>query len=166
MIKQKLIVLGLASTLALGACTNNGSWPGIGNMGGKQTAGTLAGAVGGGVVGSNIGGGKGQLIATGAGALLGAFLGSEIGKSLDRADKQYAAQATQQAYTAPIGQTISWSNPESGHSGKVTPIRDGYTANNNYCREYRQTIVVDGRTETATGTACQDEYGEWHLVNN
>jgi|AntRauTorcE11897_2_1112592.scaffolds.fasta_scaffold00382_10 surface antigen len=165
MIKSKLIVIGLASTLALGACTQNGGWQGIGGMGGKQTGGALAGAVGGGILGSNVGGGKGKLIATGAGALLGAFIGSEIGKSLDRADKQYHEQATQQAYTAPIGQTISWTNPETGHSGRVTPVRDGYTANNDYCREYRQTIIVDGRNETATGTACQDEYGEWHLTN-
>ena len=104
------------------------------------------------------------MIATGAGALLGAWLGSELGKSLDKADRQYMATATQQAYTAPVGQTIQWTNPQSGNSGTITPIRDGY-ANDNYCREYRQTIIVDGRTETATGTACQDAYGNWQLVN-
>lgn len=158
--KSKLIILGLASSVALGACAQDGSG-GIN----KQTGGALAGALGGGLLGAQFGGGKGQLLATGAGTLLGAFLGSEVGKSLDRADQQYHAEATQQAHTAPIGQTIAWQNPDSGHSGQVTPIRDGYTANNQYCREYRQSIVVDGRTETATGTACQNEYGEWELVN-
>ncbi len=164
--KAKLMVLGLAATLTLGGCANNGgSWDGFGNMGGKQTVGTAAGAIGGGLLGSQIGGGSGRLIATGAGALLGAWVGSEIGSSLDKADRQYMATATTSAYSAPIGETIQWTNPQSGNSGTITPISEGYTSNDNYCREYRQTIIVDGRTETATGTACQDAYGEWHLVN-
>lgn len=163
--KAKLMAVGMAVALTLGGCANNsGAWDGVAGMGGKQTVGAAAGAVGGGLLGSQIGGGSGRLIATGAGTLLGAWLGSEIGSSLDKADRQYMATATQSAYTAPIGQTVQWTNPQSGNSGTVTPIRDGY-AGDDYCREYRQTIIVDGRTETATGTACQDAYGEWQLVN-
>lgn len=165
--KNKVMILTVAASLALGGCAANGESPwsqwGFGN---KQAAGAAAGAVAGGIAGSNVGGGKGQLWATGAGALLGAFIGSEIGKSLDRADQAYHSQATQQAYSAPIGQTITWDNPESGNSGSVTPVREGRTADNNsYCREYKQTIVVDGQAETAYGTACQDTNGEWRLVN-
>lgn len=162
--KNKILVAAMALTIGLGGCAQDGTWQGVGGMGGKQTIGTAAGAIGGGIIGSNIGGGKGQLIATGAGALLGGWLGGELGKSLDRADQQYMATATQSAYTAPIGQTIQWTNPQSGNSGTVTAVNEGY-AGSNYCREYRQTIIVDGRTETATGTACQDANGQWQLVN-
>ena len=122
--KNTLAILVLASSLTLGACANiQNPWANQG-VGNKQAIGGLAGAIAGGIAGSNIGDGRGQLIATGAGALLGAFVGSEIGKSLDRADQAYHSQATQQAYSAPLGQTIAWENPESGNSGEVTPVRE------------------------------------------
>lgn len=87
--------------------------------------------------------------------MLGAWLGSEIGASLDRADREYAMQAQERAYHAPIGETIRWDNPRSGHHGSYTPIRDGHTDAGAYCRQYRTTVNIDGRAETAYGTACQ-----------
>src|SRR3546814_16779391 len=98
-------------------------------MGQKETGGTLVGAGLGALVGSQIGGGTGQLAAVALGTLAGAYFGNEVGKSLDRADKAAAAQAYNQASTAPIGQHISWRNQESGHSGTVTPLREGLTHN-------------------------------------
>ena len=136
------------------------------NSGTKQTVGTGAGAVIGGVLGSNVGGGKGQLWATGAGALIGALLGSEIGKSLDRADMQYAQAANQKAYSAPIGESISWNNPDSGNYGTVTPTRAGVDKNSgSACREYQQTIYVGGEQQSGYGTACQQPDGSWKIVN-
>lgn len=159
--KGTLIAFFLASVLVLTGCTQNGQWP----WGTKQTVGAGAGAVAGGLAGSAIGSGSGRDWAIGAGVLLGALMGSEIGKSLDRADQIAAQQAQQQAYAAPIGQTITWSNPQSGNSGSYTPVREGHTPSGDYCREYQQTIVVDGRAETAYGTACKNPDGTWQLVN-
>lgn len=163
--KTKILTLVLASVLALSACAQNGEGNPWG-MGNKQTIGTGAGAIVGGILGSKMGKGSGQLWATGAGALLGAFAGSSIGKSLDQADMAYHQQAVEKAYAAPINQTISWNNPESGHSGSVTPIREGRQASTgNLCRQYKQTIVIDGKAETANGTACQNSDGTWTLAN-
>jgi len=163
--KTKILALALVSTLALGACAQDGSsnpW----GMGTKQTIGTGAGAVIGGILGSNVGHGKGQLWATGAGALLGAFAGSEIGKSLDQADMMYHQQAVEKSYSAPLNQPINWNNAGTGHSGTVTPVREGRQASSgNLCRQYKQTIVIGGKSESATGTACQDASGNWTLVN-
>ncbi|MEZ5813183.1 MAG: RT0821/Lpp0805 family surface protein [Alphaproteobacteria bacterium] len=131
----------------------------------KQTVGTAGGAVIGGILGSKIGGGNGQLWATGAGALLGALIGSEIGKSLDRADRIALGDANRRAQTAPIGETVSWNNPESGNYGTVTPTREGESSYGRYCREYEQTIYVGGRQETAVGTACQNNDGTWEIVS-
>ena len=155
--KFGLVLVALAS-LSLAACNTTQ------NMGTKQTVGGVGGAVLGGLAGSQIGGGSGRLWATGAGVLLGALVGSEIGSSLDRADMAYARQANQQAYSAPIGETISWNNPESGNYGSVTPTNDGYSSAGRYCREYQQTIVVNGRNETGYGTACQQPDGSWEIV--
>jgi len=136
-----------------------------GNMGTKETAGTLGGAVAGGLIGSRFGGGTGKLVAVGAGTLLGAFVGREIGTSLDRADQQYADSAASRAYSAPIGERISWNNPQSGNSGMVVPVRDGQSSSGAYCREFQQTITVGGKTEQAFGTACRQPDGSWKVVN-
>lgn len=136
------------------------------NWGPKQTVGTVGGAAAGAVVGSNIGGGKGQIAATAVGTLIGAWLGSEIGRSLDQADIMYANQAAQQAHSAPVGETITWRNPETDHYGTITPVREGtQQTTGNYCREYQQTIYIDGRAETGYGQACQQADGSWQIVN-
>lgn len=154
--KMKFLAILAVASLSLTACQSTGT---------KQLLGGTTGAVLGGLAGSQIGGGKGQLVAVGVGTLLGAFAGSEIGASLDKADMMYANQAQQQAYSAPVGQTISWNNPDSGHAGTVTPVKDGYSNTGRYCREYSQTIYVEGRQQTAYGTACQNPDGSWALVN-
>ena len=152
----RYLAIGLIS-LTLVACQQGGQ---------KQTLGTLLGAVGGAVVGSQVGKGRGQLVAVAAGSLLGAYAGSEIGKSLDNADRIAMQQTTQRSLEAtPSGSAASWRNPDSGNSGTVTPQPSYQNAAGQYCREYEQTITVDGRTETAYGTACRQADGSWKIVN-
>ncbi len=147
----------IAVGLVLGACEGAGQ---------KQMGGTLVGAAAGGLLGAQFGRGGGQLAAVAAGTLLGALLGSEVGKSLDKADQLHAQQAAGQAQTVPVGETVAWNNPESGHSGTVTPIRDGTnTQTGAYCREYQTTVTVGGKTEEAYGTACRQPDGSWKIVN-
>lgn len=149
----------VAASLTLSGCQT------MNNMGTKQGAGTLGGAVLGGLAGSQVGDGSGRLWATGAGVLLGALLGGEVGASLDKADMAYANQANSRAHSAPIGQTVSWSNPETGNSGSVTPVNDYRAQSGRYCREYQQTIFVGGQQQTGYGTACQQPDGSWQIVS-
>jgi surface antigen len=159
---RKFVLSALLSVSLLGTA---GCADSIGGLGTKQTVGGLGGAAAGGYAGSQFGKGKGQLAATAGGVLLGALLGSEVGKSLDRADQSYATQAAEQAYQAPIGETIKWNSPQSGNSGTITPTRDGRTQTGQYCREFTQTIYVDGRTQQANGRACQQQDGTWQIVS-
>jgi len=147
----------MVSAVALAGCQTN--------SGPKQTVGGLGGAVLGGLAGSQVGSGSGRLWATGAGVLIGALAGSEVGKSLDKADQMYAHRANRQAQTAPLGETITWNNPETGNYGSVTPVRDGTTQTGRYCREYQQTIYVDGQQQTGYGTACRQPDGSWEIVS-
>lgn len=135
------------------------------NAGTKERIGGASGAVIGGLLGSKVGGGSGQMWASGAGVLIGTLLGSEIGRSLDKADMVFARDANMAAHEAPIGETIDWSNPESGNYGSVTPTRDGYSSAGRYCREYQQTVVVGGQEEQAYGTACQQPDGTWEILS-
>jgi surface antigen len=69
------------------------------------------------------------------------------------------------AQTAPIGRQISWSNPDSGNSGTVTPTREGRDSAGNQCREYQTTVTVGGKQEQAYGTACRQQDGSWKVIN-
>lgn len=163
--KHIMAVMALMATLSLGACAQPGEQNAWG-MGNKQTIGALGGAVVGGTLGSKVGKGSGKGWMTGVGTLLGALAGSSIGQSLDQADRMYASQAWNQAHTAPVGQTVKWNNPESGHYGTYTPIREGRNASTGgVCREYKQSIFVDGQAQTAVGQACQNSDGTWTMIN-
>jgi surface antigen len=149
----------LPAVLALGmlaGCSND--------QGMKQTGGAILGGVGGAVAGAQFGKGTGNIAMTALGTLLGAYAGSEIGKSLDKSDRMYAQQAETRAHAAPIGESINWSNPDTGHSGTYTPTRDGTDQSGNYCREYQTTINVSGKVEKAYGTACRQPDGTWKVV--
>lgn len=149
--------------LMLTACANG---PGGQQMGNKQMGGTVLGGIGGALLGSTIGKGDGRLVAVAAGTLLGAALGNSIGSSLDAADMSYYNQTSQQALeTIPAGQTLPWSNPQSGNYGSITPSGYYQTAQGQYCREYTQTISVGGRSEKGYGRACRQPDGAWQVVN-
>ena len=154
---MKKTAIALSALLLLAACEN-------GNHENKQTAGTILGGLAGAVVGSQIGGGSGRLAAVAAGALLGGFIGNQIGSDLDAADRQRAETAMNRAQTAPVGQTITWNNPNTGNYGSVTPVRDGTASTGEYCREYQTTVYVGGKAENAYGVACRQADGSWKMV--
>ncbi len=157
-IRRIFLPLLLVGVLAAGCTTSS--------LGPKQGAGTVGGAVLGGLAGSQFGGGGGQLAATAAGTLIGAFVGSEIGTSLDRADQAHAQQAANDAFeTGRTGSTTSWQNPDSGNAGMVQPQQVVGYNNGQPCRAFEQTIFVDGRAETVSGTACRNPDGTWTVLN-
>lgn len=136
------------------ACTSS---PGT-----KETVGTVGGAAVGAVLGSQIGGGSGRIVATALGTLGGALIGNEIGRSLDRADKIAMTNAAGDALeNNRIGEASTWSNPDSGNSGRITPTRTWQRDNGTYCREYSNVVIIDGREEVLTGTACRQDDGTW-----
>ncbi len=149
-------ILAIAALALAAGCTSS--------SGPKETGGAIIGGVGGAVIGSQIGDGTGQIVATAAGALLGSWLGAEIGASLDRADQAMAEQSAQRALEYnPDGQASSWDNPNTGHSGYTTPTNT-YQQSGTNCREYQTAVVIDGRTQTAVGTACRQPDGTWRIV--
>ena len=151
------LIAALCVALLTSGCAQDGSTD-------KQTVGTLTGAALGGLLGSRFGSGSTRVVTAGVGVFLGALIGSEIGKSMDDVDRLKADRANQQAQTVPIGEEIAWNNPDSGHSGTVTPVRDGTSSSGQYCREFQQTVTIGGKTESAYGTACRQPDGSWQIV--
>jgi surface antigen len=156
--RDKGIAAVAAIVLAVAGCEQSGYGP-------KQTVGGLTGAALGGLLGAHFGGsGDEQLAWTGAGVFIGALMGSEIGRSMDEVDRMRANEAVAQAQNAPLGETITWNNPESGNYGSITPTRDGSSSSGAYCREFQQSITIGGRKAQGYGIACQQPDGSWRIV--
>ncbi|MCG8544447.1 MAG: glycine zipper 2TM domain-containing protein [Alphaproteobacteria bacterium] len=154
---RKVTIIALLA-VALAGCQTNG-------YGQKQVGGTLLGAGLGGLLGSQFGSGSGKLVATGLGVFAGGLLGNEIGRSLDRADRAYMYRATERAAAAPVGETITWRNPDSGNYGAVTPTREGVNNRTGaYCREYQTEVIVGGRRQHGYGQACRQADGSWKII--
>lgn len=154
----RAVALALIAGIGLSACQTTGNE--------KETLGTVGGAILGGILGAQVGKGTGQLIAVGAGAVLGGIVGSSVGRSLDRADRLEMERTTQTALEEqPDQATSSWVNPNSGASGTVTPQETYQRDDGQYCREYTQTVTIDGKTEEAYGTACRQPDGSWKIVS-
>jgi surface antigen len=155
------MVAVLAMSASLAACADQGFGAN------KTTGGGLVGAGLGGLAGSQLGGGSGKLATTAIGVLLGALAGSNVGQSLDRADHLSADRTAGQVFeqNSP-GQGSTWSNPDTGHHGTITPTtRMVEQPSGQVCREFQQTIVVGGQTQQGVGTACRQPDGTWRVVS-
>ncbi len=133
---------------------------------GGEIFGTLAGAALGGLVGSQLGSGTGNKVAIGAGVVAGGFLGNRIGKAMSCQDQQQHYATTQDALeTQKTGQTSTWTNPDTGHSGEITPTKTYTSTDGVPCRDFTQTLYVDGEFEEIQGTACRQPDGSWKPVS-
>ena len=156
---MKLITM-LSALSILSACAESQS-----NQ--KQTIGTIIGAGIGAIVGSHVGKGKGKLASVALGTLGGALAGSQLGKALDDIDRMKANETQQSALEKnKDGESSTWQNPNTGNSGRITPTRTARNQNTGEdCREYEHEIVVDGKKELVTGTACRKLDGTWRVIN-
>ncbi len=157
--RTRVLVCAISVAVLLTGCGPEGA--------NKTTIGTLGGAVIGGLAGSAFGSGSGRMASVAAGTLLGGWLGHSIGVSLDKADLAYH----QQAYDVAIeqnksGVTSTWYNPDSGHSGSVTPRYTYTNPAGQYCREYTQTIKVGSEVQRGYGKACRMPDGTWQIMNS
>jgi surface antigen len=128
----------------------------------KENTGTLLGGLAGAAIGSQFGGGTGGHIAGALiGATAGALIGNRIGASLDDEDKRRAYAAEMEALErGPPGAPVGWRNPDSGRYGSVVP-GPRYVQSGRNCRAYTETIYIEGRPQTARGTACRNPDGSW-----
>jgi surface antigen len=127
----------------------------------KAILGGATGAAAGGLIAAAAGGGTAGII---GGVLLGGLVGGAVGNALDQRDKQMAAEAAHRAFeSSRTGTTTAWENPDSGHSGTITPTRTYQGSTGQYCREYQQTITVGGEPQQSYGTACRQPDGSWKI---
>ncbi len=152
MLPKKLTLIPLVA-LSLAGCTN-------------EEFGALFGATAGALIGSQIGSGhEGTMAAVAGLSLAGAYIGAEIGQNMDERDRREMERRTQYALErGPSGRPAGWSNPDSGHSGAITPA-PAYVEDGRICRPYTQTIDLGDEVKTVQGTACRQPDGTWYIVD-
>jgi surface antigen len=129
----------------------------------KTAIGAAGGATVGGLIAAAAGGNPAAIAASVIGGLL---VGGLVGNLLDDRDKRLQAEAAHRALeTAPSGRSVAWKNPESGHSGTVTPTKTYQTASGTYCRDYQATVEIEGKQERASGRACRQPDGTWRIAS-
>lgn len=155
------LALAMLAALPLAGCAGDP----VTGTGPRENTGTLLGAVTGAAIGSQFGGTAGSRVAAGvAGAAIGGLIGNRIGAALDDEDRRLAYEAQLAALeTGRSGAPKSWRNPDSGRYGSIVP-GPAYEQGGTQCRQFTHTIYIDGRPQTARGTACRNPDGSWTPV--
>jgi surface antigen len=128
----------------------------------REDTGTVIGGVLGGVIGAQVNSDSNDARNTAIilGTLAGAFIGRSIGRYMDESDRARTAQTLEQN---PTYQPASWTNPDTGRQWEVTPTRTYQDTSGTPCREYKTAVLIDGKEETAIGTACRRADGDWQI---
>lgn len=93
-------------------------------------------------------------------ALDGGLVSRIEGANLGAEDRKLALQAEYKALEeAPGGQAVPWSGA-TGVSGTVVAATP-YQVGTQNCRQYMQTVNVDGRSLVSRGAACRNPNGTW-----
>lgn len=93
----------------------------------------------------------------------GGLAGVRVGKDLSSADLRSALDAEYRALeNTPGGQAVSWKGDDA--SGQVVAAQP-YRVGSQDCRQYAQTVLADGESESARGTACRNTNGTWTLLD-
>lgn len=178
MIRLRPLTLGTVAVL-LAATTL--TVPSPARADGNAAVGTIFGGVVGGLIGNSLGHGRDRGIATAGGAVLGAMVGNSIGRSADARSYGYGGYGGGYGYSGGYGYRAGYGGyddddeDEDGPRAYYAPPPVAYApayaepryapvAQQGYCREYSTTIVVDGRTQPAYGTACLQPDGTWQAV--
>lgn len=150
----KTFITAVAAAVLLAGCQSTATQPA-----------SAPGQTFGGAINSQYGtAGNAKIAQGGTGTMLGAFIGKEA--KITPADLPVVEAAAKRAYAAPVGERISWNNPQTGSHGTITSTREGYNSAGTYCREYQQTVTAANQTELIYGTACKQADGKWKIVTN
>lgn len=156
---MKRLLIAVLAVGVLSGCEGGGN---------NEAAGTIIGAGLGALAGGHIGhrGSSSRAAGITLGAIAGGVLGNQVGKKLDRADQIALEQARQKSLEQGRSyNTTGWYNPDTGSQGTVTPKPAYRTSDGRYCREFQQTITVDGEEVRGYGTACRQPDGSWEITS-
>lgn len=159
-------LLPLLAIALLAACREPDGAPGRGISNGGalngSDVGTAAGVVAGTVIGWQFGSGAGQMMGAIGGGLLGGLLGDAVGTSFDEEDMAMYQKASQHAMNT--GTVTQWKNTKTEHFGEIAPSAKYQARDGRECREFHQSIILDGELHEGGGFACREPDGSWRMI--
>jgi surface antigen len=94
-------------------------------------------------------------------SMRGGLVGGSIGAGLSDDEKNHALEAEYRALEyGQGGQATAWKGDSSDTYGQAVAAQP-YRVGSQDCRQYTQTVVRDGQTKIARGTACRNGDGSW-----
>lgn len=127
----------------------------------NEDTGRVIGGIIGGVLGAQVGndGGDKQTAAIIAGTMIGSLVGGRIGRNMDEGDRARMASSLESNRS---GTPSTWQNPDTGTEYTVVPV-NSFESSGTPCREFTfEATPVNNPTEVMHGSACRDNYGNWH----
>ncbi len=83
--------------------------------------------------------------------------------ALESQDQNLRAAAFQDALEFKAsGSPATWTNPDAGTHGKITPVRTFKDKQGMFCREFQEITVIDRFESTTFGVACRRPEAGWH----
>ena len=147
-----------------------------------QLLGSLLGAAGGAAIGSNIGKGNGRVAAIAVGTILGAGIGGSVASGNSHGGhrsynhhrpqprhghhRSYYQSNYDYYYTSnPVYNNVDYIVPAQNTTITTTTynVQNNTGSNNDYCREFTQTVNVGGTSQQSYGTACLQPDGSWKI---
>ncbi len=125
----------------------------------RQQVGALLGGIAGAAVGAEAGKDGNRAVAIAIGTVIGAAIGAEIGRGMDQSDRACTGHALE---LAGPGKSVTWLNPVSGVTYRLTPVDREVSADG--CRKFR--LIATGAFGLSEGraTACPGQNGTWSLA--
>jgi len=108
-----------------------------------------------------------QPIVNDSGLLTDGKAGKVVGGQLQNDDRViYQKMLEKDLNSARLGDVISWKNPKNNHSGITRTIEIFNRANNQLCRRFRSTVVLEDKFLTGEGVACKRTDGRWVVLTD
>ena len=126
----------------------------------RRAIATALGGVTGALIANRVADSENRTVATLIGAAAGALIGNRIGRNFDKADEACLGHALEMAKP---GQTVAWTNDDTGVSYQVVPGADRQR-DGSMCREFNFTAVSGSERSSRLGLACESERGMWQVV--
>ena len=99
--------------------------------------------------------------------LLLAASAADAAETLDAADESFRAASYAQAWAGPLNTDHPWSNPASGHGGRVRATKERLDpASRQPCREIQEDVTAGDRPATGYAVGCRGADGAWRIVQS
>ena len=158
--KSRVKAAVLALTLVLGGCESLNELNEYIEEHPMETRLAIFGLFGGAIAGGELAGGA---AAIGAGAAIGAAGGWGLGTLIEQGDVARFFGATQKAATGPVGEPVAWRNPDTGTSGKVTPVGLVDMKSGQICRDLAATLKSGATSRASARRVCRTQDGSWRV---